>query len=161
MWMKRRLALAGLLLVTVLLLGVANIVHSQARRGEEKDGAHFEKQVSQKTRLKQETVALVLKSLGPAVVAEIRGGRQAVIPGLGVFRVVRVAEHRDLRDGRPVTIAATNYVEFVPEVAVAAVANTQGTVPAAEVPAFEYHPRPNETPSMRTNKVRAPRIRSR
>jgi nucleoid DNA-binding protein len=161
MWIKRRLALASLLGVTVALLGVAGIVHSQARKGESKGGADLEKQVTKKTRLKQETVALVLKSLGPAVVAEIRLGRQVVIPNLGVFRVVRVAAHRDLREGRPVTIAATNYVEFVPAAGVVEVANAQGTVPAAEVPAFEYHPRPYETPSTRVDKVRVPRIRSR
>jgi nucleoid DNA-binding protein len=144
-----------------MLLALAGFVHSQARKGEEKDGADFERQVTRKTKVKQETVALVLKSLGPAIIAEIRRGRQVVIPNLGVFRVVRVAEHRDLRNGQPVTIAATNYVEFVPEAAVVAVANAQGTVPAAVVPPFEYNTLPNQTPGIRTNKVRAPRIRTR
>jgi len=36
------------------------------------------------------------------------------LQGLGVFRVVRVPEHRDLVDGRPAVIAATNYVDFKP-----------------------------------------------
>jgi len=161
MWTKRRLALAGLLLVTALLLGVAGIVHSQANREEDKEGDNLQRQVAKKAKVKRETVAAVIEALGPAILAEIRLGRQVAVPGLGVFRVVRVPEHRDLRDGRPVTVAAVNYVEFVPAAAVAAAANAQGTVPAAVVPPFEYHPLQNQTPGIRTNKVRAPRIRTR
>src|SRR5262245_241361 len=118
MWTKRRLALAGLLLVTALLLGVAGIVHSQATREEGKEEDNLQRQVAKKAKVKRETVAAVIEALGPAILAEIRLGRQVAVPGLGVLRVVRVPEHRDLRDGRPVTVAAVNYVEFVPAAAV-------------------------------------------
>jgi nucleoid DNA-binding protein len=156
MSMKRRLALGALLGVTGLTLGVAGVVHSQ-----KETKATLEQNVAKAAKLREETVTQVLKALGPAVLAEIRLGRQVVLPGLGVFRVVRIPEHKDLRDGRPVTVAATNYVEFGPFGPGVAAANAEGVVPAAVVPQFQYNPRPNETAPTRTDKIRAPRIRTR
>jgi nucleoid DNA-binding protein len=157
---KQRWALAALLVVPVLCWGLAGTGYSQRGKANGKKDEGIEEQVAKKVRLQPAVVKQVIAALGPAVVAHITAGEQAVIPGLGTFRVVRIPEHRDLRNGRPTTIAATNYIEFIPAAAVVANVNGSGVTPSATVPQFEYVPRPNEVPSMRVPTRRAGRTRS-
>jgi nucleoid DNA-binding protein len=118
-------------------------------------------QIAAATKLEEADVAKVLKELGPAISARIANGEQVQMPGLGIFRVVRIPEHKDLVDGRPATIAAVNYVEFIPEQGIVNASNAPGAVPATVVPPFEYHPLKNQTPSQRVpdGKVPSTRIR--
>jgi nucleoid DNA-binding protein len=139
------------------LLGYAGSVYSQRRAKEET----MPERLARVVRVKVEVVNSFLKELGPAVTAEIIRGNQVILPGLGTLRVVRVAEHRDLRNGRPVVIPATNYVEFVPTGGLVQAANSATARPAATVPAFEFVPKPNGAPSERAPKVRATQIRTR
>jgi nucleoid DNA-binding protein len=153
---RQKVILGGLLAGMGLLLAFAGSVYSQR---EEKEP--LEKKVAAVTKIHPDTVAAVIRGLGPAIFKEISLGNQVVLPGLGTFRVVRIPEHKDLRNGRPVTIAETNYVEFLPAGKLVESVNQEGVIPSGTVPAFEFTPRPNETPSLKTGKTRTPRIRSR
>ena len=66
------------------------------------------------TKQKEELVTKFLEALGPAIREQLAAGRSVALPGVGVFSVVRVAEHRNLVEGRVVVVRATNYIEFVP-----------------------------------------------
>ena len=71
--------------------------------------------IADATRLSEQDVNKFLTAIGPAIRDDLRQGKEVSLPGLGTFRVVRVAEHKDLVNGRPAVIPATNTVEFIPE----------------------------------------------
>src|SRR5205823_5279024 len=105
-------ALCGTLGLVLVAAGPA-----QSQRPAEKDKQKpitLKSRLVKSTRLSEKNVELFLVKLGPAVADHLRSGEQVELPGLGVFRVVRVPEHRDLVGGRPATIPASNYVEFLP-----------------------------------------------
>ena len=83
------------------------------------------------------------------------------LKGLGTLRVVRVPEHRDLVDGRPATIPASNYVDFLPAGGLVEAANAPGAVPQDTVPPFQYVPLPDQTKGLRTPEERMPNVRTR
>jgi nucleoid DNA-binding protein len=112
------------------------------------------------TKLPPADVAKVLEALGPAVRDLLGQGQTVEVPNLGRFRIVRVPEHRDLVDGRPATIAASNTVEFLPTGAFGSAANQPGVRPAETVPPFEYNPLPDQTKSLRVPSQRAPNTRT-
>jgi nucleoid DNA-binding protein len=114
------------------------------------------------TKLKEEDVTKVIAALGPIVRDKLRNGERVELPGLGVFRVVRIPEHKDLIDGRPGTIAATNYVEFLPVSELVDAANSADATPAVTVPPFEFHPLPDQTKSEKVPPlIRMPNVRTR
>lgn len=113
------------------------------------------------TELSEQDVELVLRALGPAVKELLARNGQADLPGVGLLRIIRVAEHRDLQNGRPIVIPAYNYLEFQANGDLDGVANTGGIRPVDTVPAFQYSPLPNQTKSLRTPKVRTPDVRTR
>jgi nucleoid DNA-binding protein len=147
------LALGGTL---ALILGLAGPAQSQ--RAPEKKQTLPER-LTTATKLPRENVDKFLSALGPAISAHLAGGEPVQVPGLGLFRVVSVPEHRDLVDGRPAVIPAANYVEFVPSVAISATANTPGIVPSIIVPPFRYNTLPGQTPSDRVGGTRQPTTR--
>ncbi len=153
---KRWLVCGVLLAGMGLFLGLAGKSYSQR---EEDEGANLKTRLARKLQVRQQLVNDFFKELAPAVIADLRAGNQVVLPGLGTLRVVRVAEHRDLRNGRPVLIPAVNYVEFLPVQALVAAANSEGARPAVTVPAFQYNPLPQQTPSQRTPRTRTPSFR--
>jgi nucleoid DNA-binding protein len=130
------------------------------QRGEE-GGNPFHQAIAANAKVDVKTVEAVLKALGPAVKDRLASGQQVKLPGLGTFRVVRVPAHRDLVNGRPAEIPASNYVEFLTEPGLVKASNSPGAVPAATVPKFEYIPIPDRTPSIRTPGRRVPRRRIR
>jgi nucleoid DNA-binding protein len=155
----RWLALAALLGTLGLVLTFASPAHSQKSNGKApKDGKEtMTQRLARESKLKEEQVTKLLNALGPAMMAELKAGKPVDIPGLGSFRVVRVAEHKDIAaGGRPVTIPAFNTVEFVGSIEVGEAANSKGTVPAETVPAFQYIPLPGQTPGQKMGRTRAP-----
>ena len=72
------------------------------------------RQIAAAAKLVEGDVDKMLKELGPAISRTIARGEKVEIAGLGVFRVVNVPEHKDLVQGRPATIPAVNYIEFLP-----------------------------------------------
>jgi nucleoid DNA-binding protein len=113
------------------------------------------------TKLTEEDVAKFLQELGPIVLDELKHGRQVNFAGLGMFRVVRVPEHRDLQGGRPVTVPAVNTIEFVPVGQINEAVNTPTAVPAETVPEYRFNPLPQQTPGQRVPLIRNPGVRTR
>src|SRR5438045_823177 len=102
--------------------------------------APLKAQLAKASQLAEDDVDKMLTRLGPVIAAKLARGETVDIAGLGTWRVVRVPEHKDMINGRPGTIPARNYVEFLPVGEVAAAANAVGAVPAEVVPPFEYNP---------------------
>ncbi len=152
------IALGALLAVLGLFLGVADPARSQ--RPQEAPQT-IKDRIVKETKLKAADVQAMLTALGPALRDHLRGGNQAELPGLGTFRVVRIPEHRDMVAGRPVTVAGSNYVEFLPSGDLVNAANAANVVPADVVPPFEYIIDPYQTPSMRVGTNRNPGTRTR
>lgn len=122
--------------------------------------------IAKLTNLTEEQVTRVLLALGPAVRDDLSRGKTVTLPGLGTFRVVQVAAHRDMgindsRKARPVDVPAVNRVEFLPAGETNAAANTGDARPTETVPEFKYVPLPNQTPGQKTpgQKVPSTRIR--
>src|SRR5262245_33940493 len=74
----------------------------------------FRKRLAKATKLKEADVQKVLQEIGPAIREQLVTGQQVDLPGLGTIRIVRIAERKDLVDGRPRTIPASNVIDFVP-----------------------------------------------
>jgi nucleoid DNA-binding protein len=155
----------------VLAAAAAGIGLAQAPKVEQKpnpvrlgsgrgDGLDLKGRIVKATNLPEADVAKVLAALGPAVKDMLGQGDSVDVPNLGTFRVVRIPEHRDLVNGRPATIAGSNYVEFLAAGRFADAANQPGVKPAETVPPFEYNPLPDQTKSLRTGPTRQPNTRS-
>jgi nucleoid DNA-binding protein len=162
--MKRPgILLAGVLGAACLTIGPAVPVEPRAtaappppaQRGEET----FVGRVSKASGVSQEDVAKVLRALAGPLKDDLRQGKTVSLNGVGSFRIVKLPEYRDLKDGKPVIIPPRNSVEFQPAGDLADAANAEGTVPAATVPAFEYNALPGQTPGMRMDGVRMPNVR--
>src|SRR5712692_6963234 len=105
------IALFALVAGMALLLGLAKPALSQRPADPPQT---LKGRIVTATKLPEADVQKVLTALGPAIRDHLRTGAQIDLPGLGTFRVVRIPEHRDLVAGRPATVAASNYVEFLP-----------------------------------------------
>ena len=121
----------------------------------------LEGRVMDYSKLKDKETKKFLQAIGPAVRDLLEEGQQVSIAGLGAFRIVNVPAHRDMIAGRPATIAAVNYVEFVPSSDLAGAANSPSATPAEVVPPFQYVPLPGRDPGVRTGNTRAPNVRTR
>ncbi len=119
------------------------------------------KELARATDVDEEDVDKVLAALGPALAQQIAAGREVNLRGLGTFRVVRIPENKDLFDGRPATIPARNYVEFLPDASIVQASNSPDARPAVTVPPFQYIPFPGQTPGQRVPSGRTPSTRIR
>jgi nucleoid DNA-binding protein len=133
---------------------------AQAQVPGRKSVPEFKTDVAKRASLKAKTVDKLLEALGPAMREQLRAGRQVEIDGVGIFRVVRINEYRDLVGGVPGTIPARNYVEFVPATELTAAANSPGAVPARTVDGYQFKVNPNSAPSGRTEVPKVPRSRT-
>jgi nucleoid DNA-binding protein len=172
---KHGLALTLLLAALGLVLAPAEPVHSQRplqpqaplpqrplqpARPPQKELSLFEK-VAKAAGLKEEQVRKVYAELGGAIRQELASGKTVSFPGLGTFRVVQIAAHRDLINGRPATVSPANVVEFVPEAGMDAAANSPSARPVETIPPFEYIPLPGQTPGQKVPSSRNQGIRTR
>src|SRR5436305_827982 len=121
--------------LAALIVTLALTAHAQVpgRKGV----PEFKSDVAKRAKQKKKTVGNVFEVLGPAMREQLSAGRQVEISGVGIFRVVRVAAHRDLVNGLPTTIPARNYIEFVPSAELNAAANAPAAIPARTVPGYE------------------------
>lgn len=143
-----------------LLLAGSGSVHSQRLGQTTVRPATLKGKIVAATKLSEEDVGKVLDALGPAVRDLLGAGQQVDLPNMGTFRVVRIPEHRDMVNGRPATIAAANYVEFVSSARFAESANLPGVKPAETVPPFEYNPLPDQIKGLKTGSSRIPGTRN-
>ena len=158
--MRKRHILGLGALLAILALNLIPTGEARSQRPP-REGGTAAARIADRTKLKEEDVALVLRELGPDVRRELAAGRTVELPGLGVLRVVRVPEHRNLVDGRPAMIPASNYVEFVPTQELVGAANSPTAVPATVVEPFEYHPLPDRVPSTKLPNTKVPSTRER
>jgi len=119
------------------------------------------KDLAKATELAEEDVLKMLNGLGPAISRQIAAGRDVTVPGLGTFRVVRIPENKDLVGGRPYTIPARNYVEFLPDNAIVSASNSPDAKPGVTVPPFQYNTLPGQTPGQKVPSGRVPSTRIR
>ena len=147
-------------LLALLALAVAVAASAQPPPGAKK-GPTVKERIATGSKQRAEVVEALLKALGPAVRDHLGSGQSVAVPGLGIFNVVRVAEHRNLVEGRVVVVPAANYVEFVPDAGLEAVANSPGAQPVRTVPGFEYNPNPRATPGLKTEPGKVGRTRTR
>jgi nucleoid DNA-binding protein len=152
-------ALTALLATLGVTLGLAAPVRSQ--RPQQPEPLTLAGRVAAATKMEEKDVEKMLKALGGAVRSQLTGGQSVELPGLGTLRVVRIAAHRDLVDGRPAVIPESNYVEFLPFGDLVGAANAPGAVPASNVLPFEYNPLPGQVKGLRNPGVRQPNVRER
>jgi nucleoid DNA-binding protein len=155
------LALSALLGTLGILLGVADPARSQRAKQDKETPLTIKDRIVKQTKLKPADVQSMLTALGPAIRDQLATGAMVEVPGLGTFRIVRIPDHRTLVDGRPATIGASNYVEFLPTGELVKAANGVNVAPEETVPPFEYIIDPYQTPSMRTGTTRQGGTRTR
>jgi DNA-binding protein HU-beta len=159
--MRKRpwLALAALAATLGVLVPMTAPAQPQKPRGEESLG----QRLAREARITEEQTNRLLAALGPAIRDQLQKGNTVNLPGLGTFRVVRVAEHKDIEvgTGRPLLVPARNTVEFLASDGLGSAANSATAVPAETVPAFEHNPLPNQTKGQRTPPTRTEGTRTR
>ncbi len=156
-------AALGALGVAAAVLAFASPALSEKLTVKEKQkAATIPGRISSQTKVPVEDVVKVLEALGPVVRERLASGAVVSLPGLGVFRVVRIPEHRDLIDGRPAVVPGVNNVEFLPDGMVVGAANAANAVPQETVPPFIYNPLPDQTKSLHVpDEQRMPNVRTR
>ncbi len=164
--MQRRHVLASTILLGSLFLVVRGgtaqlkIVEGTAPTQGPKKELSLTQRLALASKLSEENADRFFQALGPVVREELRRGKEVSIPGLGQFRVVRVQEHRDLQNGRPVIIPASNQVEFLAEGSMADAVNTPGVPAADTVVPFHYIPLPGQTPGQKIGNLKTPPTRT-
>ena len=151
-------ALAGLAGTIGIGLGLTGLAHSQLPAAPR---PALPKRLAAAAKVEEDDVVKMLNVLGPDILQEIAAGREVTLPRLGTFRIVRVAESRNLVDGRPVVQQATNVIVFAPDPALEQAAAAPGVKPNAEVPAFQYNLFPGQTPGQKVPYGRSPSTRVR
>lgn len=159
MHVRHWIVLAGLGTLAVVLT-LATPAHSQRQPPAEET---LQSRVAKTAKLSEQDVAKLLTALGPAIQEELSRGKTVTLPGLGTFRVVRIAEHTDLQvpQGKPVVVPAVNTVEFLAGGELQAAANSKTAKPAETVPEFKYVPLPDRVPSSKMPNTKVPRNRIR
>jgi nucleoid DNA-binding protein len=157
--MKRaQWALAGLVGGLALIVGVT----ADAQVVTNPPPTTLKADVVKASRLKADVVDKVFTALGPAIRAQLKAGRAVEVPGLGVFRAVRVTEFKDLAPGgRPVTVPPRSYVEFTPTGDVSAAINAPGATANKEVQGYDFKVNPNAASGLKTDYIRTPGTRTR
>src|SRR5262245_7060736 len=90
-------------------------------------GGDLAKALAEASGVAEKDATRLLAVLGPVLSQAMAAGNPVTIPGLGSFRIVRLAETKNLVDGRPVVQPAVNVIEFLPEGVVTRTANAPGT----------------------------------
>ena len=148
-------------LLAALAVGMLLTVDAQTNFNKKGPPANLKAGLVAATKEKPDTIEKIFKALGPAVSEQLRAGREVEFPGVGKLRVVKVAEHQDLVGGRPATIPAKNFIEFVPAGTMNADANSPGAVPSRTIEGYEFRINPNSDPGIRTGSSRLTGTRTR
>jgi nucleoid DNA-binding protein len=155
----RWLALAVLLATMGLVAGQSTTKTARPKENKEET---IPQRIAKDTKLTEQQAEKFYNAVGSAIRDQLHRGKTVAVPGLGTFRVVRVAEHKDMAaGGRPVTVPAFNTVEFVGTVEVSDGVNAEGVTPAETVPPFQYITLPGQTPGQKMGRTHAPSQRVR
>src|SRR5260370_27810490 len=103
---RQGLILAGILGAACLTIGPAvpaePTVKTVPTPKERQREVTFAGRVAKASSFSEDDINKVLKALGPVMREELSKGQSVTIEGLGTFRIVKLPEYRDLKDGRPV-----------------------------------------------------------
>jgi nucleoid DNA-binding protein len=155
----RWLALAVLLATMGLVAGQSTTKTAKPKENKEET---IPQRIARDTKLSEKDADKFYNAMGAAIRDQLQRGKTVSVPGLGTFRVVRVAEHKDISNGgRPVVVPAFNTVEFKGSIEAADAANADGVAPSVEVPAFQYIPNPYQTPGQKMGRTHTPSQRVR
>jgi nucleoid DNA-binding protein len=162
---KRWLGLAALLVAFLVLVWTVPVHSQRPQPGPQGQPAKGDEplttQLAKKAKLTEQQAQAFYNALGPILRSELSKGKTVELPGLGTFRVVRIAEHRDMAaGGRPVVVPARNTVEFLGGGELIDAANSASATPAEVVPPFQYIVVPGQVPSQKTGPVRNPGVRA-
>ena len=116
-------------------------------------------QLAAEAQVNKDDAKAMLKALSPVIQQRLAKGQTVTLGGLGTFRVVKIPAHRELRGGRPITVPARNYVEFLPQVALVNSSNAITAQPAAVVQPFQYNPLRGRAEVPQISRVRVPSTR--
>jgi nucleoid DNA-binding protein len=119
----------------------------------------FAQRVARYADVKDKDAEQCIRVIGKALLEDLKQGKTDALPGFGSFRIVRVGESKDLVNGRPVSTAAYNVVEFSPDEGVSDAANADNVEAAKFVPAFKYNILPGQTPGQKMPSSRMPSSR--
>jgi nucleoid DNA-binding protein len=153
-----RKALFGLAALIGLLTVTAN---AQITQKPAKVAPDLKAGIARETKFKEATVDKMLKAMAPAIKEQLRAGRVVTIDGVGTFQVVRIEAYNDLIEGRPQTVPARNYIEFVPDNGLNEAANADGAVPARTVKGYKFQVDPQRVSGQKSEGVRTPGRRTR
>ena len=160
---KRWLGLATLLGAFLVLVWTVP-VHSQrpqpGPQGQPGKDEPITTQLAKKAKLTEQQAQAFYNALGPILRSELSRGKTIELPGMGTFRVVRIAEHRDMAGGRPIVVPARNTVEFLGGGELLDAANGASAAPAEVVPPFQYNTIPGQVPGQRVPTIRNPGTRT-
>jgi len=148
-------------LALAVLLGTMGLVAGQSTtktaRPKESKEESITQRIARDTKLSEKDADKFFQAVGPAIRDQLQRGKTVVVPGLGTFRVVRVAEHKDMAaGGRPIVVPAFNTVEFVGTIEVSDGVNGENVTPAETVPPFQYHALPGQTPGQKQGRTHVP-----
>jgi len=160
---RQRLILAGILGAAFLMIGPAmraewfvKVVPTPQERPRTQT---FNGRIGQLSKVPEDDVNKAMQALGPVMREELSKGNSVTLAGIGTFRIVKLPEYRDLKDGKPVVIPARNTVEFIPDDGMRGAANSDNAIPAVVVPAFEYNAMPGQTPGQKMGRTRVGDVR--
>jgi nucleoid DNA-binding protein len=153
-------------LALAVLLGAMGLVTGQSTTKSAKprdtNNETIPQRIARDTNLNVKDADKFFQAIGPAIREQLQRGKTVTVPGLGTFRVVRVAEHKDMAaGGRPIVVPAFNTVEFVGTIEVNDGVNAENVTPAETVPAFQYNPIPGQTPGQKQGRTSTPSQRVR
>lgn len=118
---------------------------------------NLNERIAKKTGLTEKQVDAVLRELGPAVADRLASGKGFELQGVGSFRVIRIAAHRELVGNyQAIQVPARNTVQFVPVGDFDATLNRPGAVQGFPVGEPNTNPIPNRVPSLKVGPTRVP-----
>jgi len=144
-----------------LSLGLLFTAPAHSQKAPKKEETLIQR-LARKAKLSEDNAQRFMDQLGPALSDELKNGKTVIVAGLGTFRVVRIAEHKDMQigTGRPLTVPAINTVEFLAEASLKEAANSDKAQPAETVQPFQYNPLPNQTPGQKVGRTHTPSTRN-
>jgi len=144
-----------------VFLGLAGAVHSQIPAPKGQPANCLLPSAGTKSQVAEADVLRVLDALGPVMLEEIRQGNQEKLQKVGIFKIVRIAEHKDIErgTGRPMTcLPRTTW--FLIGRRNGNRRRCGGRAPGGIRAQFEYNTLPGQTPAQKTGRTKVPPVRS-
>jgi nucleoid DNA-binding protein len=155
--MSRQGKTIGVIFVVGLVAGFGVSAIAQSQR----EPTTLQGKLAKAAHLSEPQASRFWEALGPVLVDELSQGKVVNVPGLGDFRLVRQPSYRDFNRTRPVTVPASNTIEFRPNESAATAANAAGSLPAeVNDSTMRYNVLPGQTPGLKSPGIKTPSLRT-